>query len=52
MRALIAAALHPVTVEGGHTEQAEVRLERGAAISGTVLYDDGSPASNSSQNSS
>jgi hypothetical protein len=45
MRALIAAALPRVTVEGGHTEQAEVRLERGAAISGTVLYDDGSPAS-------
>jgi hypothetical protein len=45
MRALVASALPRVTVEGGHTEQAEVRLERGAAISGTVLYDDGSPAS-------
>jgi hypothetical protein len=45
MRALVAAALPRVTVEAGHTEQAEVRLERGAAISGTLLYDDGSPAS-------
>jgi hypothetical protein len=45
MRALVAAALPRVTVEAGHTEQAEVRLDRGAAISGTILYDDGSPAS-------
>ena len=45
MRALIASALPRVTVESGHTDQAEVRLERGAAISGTILYDDGSPAS-------
>lgn len=45
MRALVAAALPHVTVESGHTEQAEVRLDRGAAISGTILYDDGSPAS-------
>ena len=44
MRALIASALPRVTVEGGHTDQAEVRLERGAALSGTLLYDDGSPA--------
>jgi len=44
MRALIASALPQVTVQGGHTEQAEVRLERGGAISGTILYDDGSPA--------
>jgi len=45
MLALIASALPRVVVESGHTEQAEVRLERGAAISGTILYDDGSPAS-------
>jgi hypothetical protein len=44
MRALIASALPRVTVQSSHTEQAEVRLERGAAISGTILYDDGSPA--------
>jgi hypothetical protein len=45
MRALIASALPHVVVESGHTEQAEVRLERGTAISGVILYDDGSPAS-------
>jgi hypothetical protein len=45
MRALIAAALPHVLVEASHTEQVEVRLEHGAAISGTILYDDGSPAS-------
>jgi len=44
IRSLVEAALPRVQVEGSHTEQAEVRLERGAAVSGTVLYDDGSPA--------
>jgi hypothetical protein len=44
-RALVTAALPHVIVESGHTEQTEVRLERGAAISGTVLFDDGTPAS-------
>jgi hypothetical protein len=44
LRALIDAALPRVKVEANHTETAEVRLERGAAISGTVLYDDGTPA--------
>jgi hypothetical protein len=45
MRGLVTAALPRVTVDANHTEQAEVRLDRGAAISGTVLFDDGSPAS-------
>lgn len=44
VRALVDAALPRVKVEGGHTESAEVRIDRGAAISGTLLYDDGSPA--------
>ena len=44
LRALIDAALPRVKVEADHTETAEVRLERGAAISGTILYDDGTPA--------
>jgi len=44
IRSLVEAALPRVQVEGSHTEQADVRLERGAAVSGTILYDDGSPA--------
>jgi hypothetical protein len=44
MRELVLHALPRVRVEANQTEQAEVRLEHGAAISGTVLYDDGSPA--------
>jgi hypothetical protein len=33
-----------VQVQADQTANIEIRLERGAAISGTVLYDDGSPA--------
>ncbi|WP_158823221.1 collagen binding domain-containing protein [Granulicella sp. S156] len=44
MRALVEQALPRVRVEANQTEHAEVRLDRGAAISGTILYDDGSPA--------
>ncbi len=33
-----------VTVEANHASNLEVRIERGAAISGTIRYDDGSPA--------
>jgi len=33
-----------VTVIGGETTSASIRLERAAEIDGTVLYDDGSPA--------
>ena len=44
MRALVEQALPHVRIEANQTEHAEVRLERGAAISGTILYDDGSPA--------
>lgn len=41
----IASILPCITVEAGLPASVEVRLERGAAISGTVLFDDGSPAS-------
>lgn len=40
MRTLIAGALPHVVVEPNQTETAEVRIDR----SGTILYDDGSPA--------
>lgn len=40
----IAKVMTPVIVNGSETAHAEIRLERGAAISGTVYYDDGSPA--------
>lgn len=44
LRAIIEAALPRINVEAAHTERADVRLERGAAVSGTVLFDDGTPA--------
>jgi len=44
MRALVEQALPRVHVDANQTEHAEVRLDRGAAVSGTILYDDGSPA--------
>ena len=43
-RQRVARAVHPITVESGQITQEDVVLERGASISGTVLYDDGSPA--------
>ena len=33
-----------VTVEANRAETIEIRIDRGASVSGTVLYDDGSPA--------
>ena len=40
-----AAALLPtVQVEAGKTVHADITLERGASVSGTVTYEDGSPA--------
>jgi hypothetical protein len=44
LRAMIDAALPRVRVEAGYTERADVRLERGGAVSGTILFDDGTPA--------
>ena len=44
MKSILDKVLHRIKVEVGQTTQVEVRLERGAAVSGTVLYDDGSPA--------
>jgi hypothetical protein len=41
----IAGILPRITVQAGLPASVEVRLERGSAISGTVLFDDGSPAS-------
>lgn len=40
----LARKLTRIVVEPNQTEVAQVLLERGASISGTVLYDDGSPA--------
>ena len=44
IRSMIDHVLPRVIVEANQVEHAEVRLERGAAISGTLRYDDGSPA--------
>jgi hypothetical protein len=41
----IATILPRIVVEARLPASVDVRLERGSAISGTVLYDDGSPAS-------
>ncbi|MDP9050417.1 MAG: carboxypeptidase-like regulatory domain-containing protein [Acidobacteriota bacterium] len=38
------AQLPTVTVSGTDSAHAELRIERGAAVSGRILYDDGSPA--------
>jgi hypothetical protein len=40
----IAKALQQITVDANQTVSIEVRLERAAAISGSVRFDDGSPA--------
>ena len=40
------AAVHTITVRSSQATVEDVVLERGASVSGTVLYDDGSPASN------
>jgi hypothetical protein len=45
MRGLVERVLPRVHVDANQTQRVEVSLERGAAVSGTVLYDDGSPAS-------
>jgi len=39
------AQIPTVTVSGTDSARVEVRLERGAAVSGRILYDDGTPAS-------
>jgi hypothetical protein len=43
-RKRIAATVPKMTIEAGLPASIDLRLERGAAISGTVLFDDGSPA--------
>jgi hypothetical protein len=40
----VSAVLPAVQVEAGKTASAEITLNRGASISGTVTYDDGTPA--------
>lgn len=44
VRAKIAAVAVPITVNGTEQARADLKLERGGAVSGRVLYDDGSPA--------
>jgi hypothetical protein len=43
-RKRIAAIVPKITVGAGLPASIDLRLERGAAISGTILFDDGSPA--------
>lgn len=40
----MAKVLQRVSVEAGRTAVVNVSLERGAAVSGTIIFDDGSPA--------
>ncbi len=44
VRQRIAAIATPVTITGDEAVHADLRLERGASITGRVLYDDGTPA--------
>jgi hypothetical protein len=44
-RSRVAKVVHPITVEGDHTVQEDVVIDRGASVSGAVTYDDGTPAS-------
>jgi hypothetical protein len=44
IRRKIAAVATPITVTGTDQVRSDLRLERGASISGRVLYDDGTPA--------
>jgi len=45
VKARIAAKVQIITVNGNEAAHVDLRLERGAAVSGRVLFDDGSPAS-------
>ena len=45
-RARVQSLVPNVNINGSDTATIEVRLDRGAAISGTVFFDDGTPASN------
>ena len=44
VRARIAQTVQMITVNGTEAAHTEIHLERGAAISGRVLYEDGTPA--------
>ena len=44
MQAKLKAAVQTITVSGTGVVHQDLRMEQGAAISGRVLYDDGSPA--------
>jgi hypothetical protein len=44
MRKRIAAAAQTVTISGNEGAHIDLRLERGASISGKVMFEDGSPA--------
>jgi hypothetical protein len=46
IRALIDKIAPRVTVEQNSIAHVDVQLQRGAAVSGTITYDDGAPASN------
>jgi len=45
-RKQIVIDLQRVVVESGHPVNLELKLERGGALSGQILYDDGTPAEN------
>ena len=44
-RAKVAKAVHAIAVDADATVNEDVVLDRGASVSGTVTYDDGTPAS-------
>jgi hypothetical protein len=44
IRQRIAAVVTPITINSTESAHADLRIERGASITGRVLYDDGTPA--------
>lgn len=44
VRARIAARVPTITISGTESSHVDLRLDRGASVSGRVLFDDGSPA--------
>jgi len=45
VRARVAVKLPTITVSGTDSARVDLRLDRGAAVSGRILFDDGTPAS-------
>jgi len=43
-RQRVASIMKPITINGDESARVDLRLERGASVTGRILFDDGSPA--------